>query len=110
MNTGLFVQYVVIGVAVAASFVFTLRKYLPGPWARVQGACGAMLESVALTRALGRRLRTSALVVGAGACGSADGGCSSCGSCATPARAADVIVMAPPVLSSSARRRPGVGS
>ena len=67
MNANLAIQYVVIGLAVAASAWYTVRKYWPRSGAK------------------------------AGACGSSDGGCSTCGACATSAEPpVEAIPLAPP--------------
>ncbi|HVJ62452.1 MAG TPA: FeoB-associated Cys-rich membrane protein [Tahibacter sp.] len=67
MNTNLAIQYGIIGLAVAASVWYTARKYWP---------------------------RSSAK---SGACGSSDGGCSTCGACSTQAQPVDeVMPLAPP--------------
>jgi hypothetical protein len=67
MSANLAIQYVVIGFAVAASAWYTVRKYWPRSGAK------------------------------AGACGSSDGGCSTCGACAAPVEPRpEAIALAPP--------------
>ena len=66
MNASLLIQYAVIGVVVAVAAVFVVRKYWP------RGAKSG------------------------DGCDSSDGGCSTCGACASAAPPPDVIVVAPP--------------
>lgn len=65
MNTGLAIQYGIIGLAVVASAWFVVRKY----WPRAGAKAG---------------------------CGSSDGGCSTCGACATPEEPPAAMPLAPP--------------
>ncbi|GAB2584792.1 hypothetical protein ISP15_08095 [Dyella jejuensis] len=86
MNTGLLIQYVVIGLVVLASALVAFRKLAPQLTSRWLAAASIRFSQpghAAWVRALGRRLQPKL------ATGSCSDGCSTCGACGPkpPARA-----------------------
>ena len=78
MNTGLLLQYVVIGLAVLASALYALRKLAPQITNRWLAAASIRFSApghAAWVRAFGRRLQPKQ------ATGHCSDGCSTCGAC-----------------------------
>ncbi|WP_414718721.1 DUF6587 family protein [Trinickia sp.] len=80
MSTGLWTQYALVCVAVAASIAYMFRKLAPGLAIRSQAMLSAMLSSPRRSpnmQRLGRALKPREA---SGDCGSGCGSCKSCGS------------------------------
>lgn len=77
MSTGLLIQYIVLGLIVAASVLVLIRKLAPQPSNRWLAACSIRLSrhDSRLAKALGRRLQPKQ------ATGNCADGCSTCGAC-----------------------------
>ncbi|PJI98706.1 hypothetical protein CLU85_3537 [Acidovorax sp. 69] len=71
-------QQLIVGLIVLAAALYVLWRYLPGRWRQ-----GLSRVHPGLAQSPG--------------CGGGDGGCSSCGSCATPIAAGDERPVAMPV-------------
>ncbi|GLQ90298.1 DUF6587 family protein [Dyella flagellata] len=78
MNTGLLIQYVVIGLAVFASALYAFRKLAPqltNRWLASASIHFSQPGHAAWVRTIGRRLQPKQ------ATGSCSDGCSTCGAC-----------------------------
>ncbi|WP_180970477.1 DUF6587 family protein [Burkholderia sp. WAC0059] len=94
MNTGLYLQYAVIVLLVAASSVYLFRRLAPRAAARWQTSAAASLAKTRrprAVRALGRWLEPRAAA--SGDCDSGCGGCSGCGKAEAPSAAEDQDVL-----------------
>jgi hypothetical protein len=80
MNTGLLIQYIVIGIVVLASALYAFRKLAPmltNRWLAASAIYFGQPQRAAWMRAVGRRLQPKQ------ATGSCSDGCSTCGACGT---------------------------
>ncbi|WP_147652109.1 DUF6587 family protein [Vulcaniibacterium gelatinicum] len=78
MDGLLLLQYVVIGLAVAASALYVVRRQFPNAVRALRLACAAPLvreRRAPWLRALGRRIAPAPKLAGEGTCG----GCNKCG-------------------------------
>lgn len=78
MSTGLLVQYIIIGVVVAASVLYAFRKLAPlltNRWLAAASIYFSQSARPAWLRAIGHRLQPKQ------ATGSCSDGCSTCGAC-----------------------------
>ena len=79
MNLSLFVQYIVIALAVMASAGYVMQKQWPGRLHGLRIACALPLlrdGRVAWIRSIGRMIAPAPRLTGEGGCG----GCDGCGS------------------------------
>lgn len=97
MTASLVVQYVIVGVIVAAAAISVLRKYLPSVWGRGLARVADGLEAARMpvpAKRIGARLRARIPASVGGGC-STSGGCSSCGACGSTKTAGTAPVAMP---------------